>query len=74
MDIASLLQLLAILYPSPSTSIHLYPSQAQQAQAQKEVYELMADPSAWSLAGHILDSLGTADWAEVSGGLRFWMF
>ncbi|KAG0146915.1 hypothetical protein CROQUDRAFT_77160 [Cronartium quercuum f. sp. fusiforme G11] len=64
MDIPRLLSLLGVLYPSPSTPIHMFPSQAQQAQAQKAVYDYMADPSAWSLAGHILDSLGTAEWAE----------
>ncbi|KAH9824219.1 armadillo-type protein [Melampsora americana] len=64
MDISTLLSHLAILYPSPSTPINLFPSQIQQAQSQKAIYDLMAEPSAWSLAGQILDSLGTADWAE----------
>ncbi|PLW53486.1 hypothetical protein PCANC_05957 [Puccinia coronata f. sp. avenae] len=64
MDVSRVLELLNVLYPSPSTPANFLPTQTQQTEAHKALYDLMAEPSAWSLASEILDSLGTHDWAQ----------
>ncbi|KAH9467309.1 hypothetical protein Pst134EB_002329 [Puccinia striiformis f. sp. tritici] len=64
MDVSRVLELLNVLYPSPNTPAHALPTQNQQTEAQKALYDLMAEPSAWSLASEILDSLGTHEWAQ----------
>jgi hypothetical protein len=66
MDISRTLELLNVLYPSPDTPAHALPNQSQQTEAHKALYDFMAEPSAWSLASEILDSLGTHEWAQVS--------
>lgn len=64
MDVGRILELLNVLYPSPDTPANFLPSQSQQTEAHKALYDFMAEPSAWSLASEILDSLGTHDWAQ----------
>ncbi|KAI8452424.1 armadillo-type protein [Phakopsora pachyrhizi] len=64
MDASQFLQLLSVVYPSSDKPYNLLPDQAQQAQAQKMLYDSIAYPSAWSLAGELLDSLGKHDWAQ----------
>lgn len=65
MDVARILELLNVLYPSPDAAANFLPNQTQQTEAHKALYDFMAEPSAWFLASEILDSLGTHAWAEV---------
>ncbi|KNZ57882.1 hypothetical protein VP01_204g7 [Puccinia sorghi] len=64
MDVARILELLNVLYPSPDAAANFLPNQTQQTEAHKALYDFMAEPSAWFLASEILDSLGTHAWAE----------
>ena len=64
MGVSRVLELLNVLYPSPDTPVYALPNQIQQAEAQKALYDFMAEPSAWSLASEMLDSLGKHEWAE----------
>ncbi|MBW0478513.1 hypothetical protein O181_018228 [Austropuccinia psidii MF-1] len=70
MDLNCFLEYLHVLYPPSSTPPHLFPTQEQQARAQKAVYDLIADHRAWLLASQILDSLDVHDWAKDSN-VRF---
>lgn len=66
MDVPRLLQLLSVLYPPPTTPPYQFPSQQQQADAQRELFDGMADPAAWGLATRVLDACGHESWAEAS--------